>query len=62
MTLELPAELIERLRNAVYWSPGTTLTSVASKALRDCIELLEKEHGGSFPQRQHKLRIGRPAK
>jgi hypothetical protein len=62
ITLQLSAELIERLRNVVYWTPGLTLTAVVTEALRRCVEERETEHGGAYPKREQQLRIGRPAK
>ncbi|PYQ49443.1 MAG: hypothetical protein DMF59_13600 [Acidobacteria bacterium] len=62
ITLQLSAELVERLRNIVYWTPGITLTAIVTEALRRCVEERETEHGGAFPKRAQQLRIGRPAK
>jgi hypothetical protein len=62
ITLQLSAELIERLRNVVYWTPGLTLTAIVTEALRRCVEEREAEHGGAYPKREQQLRIGRPAK
>ena len=62
LTLQLSAELIERLRNVVYWTPGLTLTAIVAEALRRCVEERETKHGGAFPKREQQLRIGRPAK
>lgn len=60
--MQFPAALVERLRNAVYWTPGLTLTAAVTEALQHCVEDMEKEHGGAFPKRERQLRIGRPAK
>lgn len=62
VTVHLPVNLVERLRNAVYWTPGLTLTALASDALRRCIEDLERDRGSEFPRRERKLRTGRPVK
>lgn len=62
VTIHLPVSLVERLRNAVYWTPGLTLTALASEALRRCIEDLERDRGSEFPRREQKLRTGRPVK
>jgi hypothetical protein len=62
ITLHLPGSLVERLRNAVYWTPGLTLTALASEALRRLIDELERDRGDEFPRRDQKLRTGRPVK
>lgn len=61
-TVHLPSELIDRLRNAVFWTPGQTLASLAEGALSDAIEEIERERGGPFPHRKEELKGGRPLK
>jgi len=34
MTFHLPVEVMERAKNAVYWTPGLTLADLAAQALR----------------------------
>ncbi len=34
LTVSLPGELVDRLRNAVYWSPGLTLAWLIAKSLQ----------------------------
>jgi hypothetical protein len=62
ITLQLPAELVERLRNAVYWTPGLTLTAVVTDALQNRLDKMETAHHGIFTQREQQLRRGRPPK
>ncbi|MGB5636638.1 MAG: hypothetical protein WBM44_22795 [Waterburya sp.] len=62
LTAKLPVEVIERARNAVYWSPGLTLASLTEDALSAYIDALEAERGEVFPQRQGELKLGRPIK
>ncbi len=59
-TLHLPETLIERLRDAVYWTPGLTLAQLAEGALREAVDALEAERGGAFPKREAELSAGRP--
>jgi post-segregation antitoxin (ccd killing protein) len=59
-TVYLPEDLIERARNAVYWSPGLTVADIAEAAFRAEIDRLEAEKGERFPQREAVLRGGRP--
>lgn len=61
ITLHISTELIDRVKNAVYWEPGLTVAGFAEDAFSLAIENLEKERGAPFPQRkQHRLRGGRP--
>jgi hypothetical protein len=61
MTVTLPVELLERLRNVVYWTPGLTLARLIEDAVTDTIEAMEKRnHGEPFPRRIAQLKGGRP--
>ncbi len=59
-TAQLPQELIEKARNAVYWTPGLTLAELTQTALENLINQLELERGEPFPPRSGKLKTGRP--
>ncbi|MGB6068809.1 MAG: hypothetical protein WBG50_28700 [Desulfomonilaceae bacterium] len=61
-TVHLPHDLIERARNAAYWTPGLTLALLAEQALREYIDKLEADQGEPFQQREHELTGGRPIK
>ena len=60
LTVHVGRTLVERLRNAAYWTPGLTLSALAEQALEDGIARLERERGGPFPCRHARLRAGRP--
>ena len=60
LTVHVARTLVERLRNAAYWTPGLTLSALAEQALEDEIARLERERGGPFPCRRARLRAGRP--
>ena len=63
MTFHIDAELAERLRNAVYWTPaGVTLSGTARDALWDALEEIERRYndGEPFPERDEDLKGGRP--
>lgn len=62
LTVKVSAELIERLRDAVYWTRGTTITGVVQNCIADFVSRMEKEHGDKFPHRAAALRPGRPSK
>jgi len=50
------------VKNAVYWSPGLTLTTFTEQALLAHLTRLEKKNGGPFPARKGALKVGRPMK
>lgn len=52
-------DLLDRVRNIVYWSPGMTLTAAVERGLRLFAEEAEAGHGGRFPQRDSPPRTGR---
>lgn len=60
MTVHIPGELAERIKNAVYWTPGLTVSEVAEKGLTWVIEELEEENDGPFEERDQELKGGRP--
>lgn len=59
ITFQFPADLIERLRNAAFWSPGASMAGLAEQALAETLQRLEKQRGKPFPPRRHPLRPGR---
>lgn len=63
VTIHIPVDLIDRVKNAVYWEPGLTLAGFAEDALSKALEQMETERGAPFPGRkEHKLKGGRPIK
>ncbi len=63
VTIHIPEDLIDRVKNAVYWEPGLTLAGFAEMALAKALEDLELERGAPFPNRRDRqLRGGRPIK
>jgi hypothetical protein len=62
LTLHLPVSLVERARNAVYWTPGLTMTELAASALAEVLDRMEKKRREPFPLRKGRLRIGRPVR
>lgn len=61
-TIYIPVKLIERVKNAVYWTPGLTVASLAEQALMRAVENMENERETPFPRRRSELRPGRPKK
>jgi len=60
LTVSLPSDLVDRLRNAVYWSPDLTLAWLIAQSLRTSLAELESLRQGPFPKRTNALRAGRP--
>lgn len=60
ITIQLSKETIERVKNAVYWTPGMTLSAFVEQALIKTVDRLEKDQ--TFPQRKHELKTERPLK
>ncbi len=60
LTLNLPADLLERLRNTVYWTPGLTMAKLVADAISDALDRLERRNGEPFPKRMEELKPGRP--
>ena len=60
VTLSLSADMVERLRTVVYWTPKLTLTGVIESAILSSLVKLEK--GKRFRKRRGKLPVGRPRK
>ncbi|MCX6615994.1 MAG: hypothetical protein NTZ98_07830 [Acidobacteria bacterium] len=62
MTFHLPVEVMERAKNAVFWTPGLTLADLAAQALTEAVDKLERKRGELFPPRKAELKGGRPMK
>ena len=60
VTITLPLTLLERLRNAVYWTGHGPLACLISDALDNAVTQMEKDNGQAFPPRLAPLKRGRP--
>jgi hypothetical protein len=60
LTVNLQSDLVDKIRNAVYWTPGMTLAWFIGRALCASLAELESVHKGPFPKRLKPLRAGRP--
>jgi hypothetical protein len=61
-TARVPVDLVERIRDAVYWTPGLTVDELAATALESYLATMETERGEPFPKRSAKLKVGRPVR
>ena len=63
VTIHISVELIDRVKNAVFWEPGLTLTEFAERAFDRELKKWEKEWGEEYPRRNdYRLKGGRPLK
>lgn len=60
VTVFLPTTLIERLRNAIYWTDQRPMARVIADAILDAVAEMEQSNGGTFPPRLTPLKRGRP--
>jgi hypothetical protein len=59
-TAHVRDDVIERAKNAVYWTPGLTMADVVERGMERILDELEKKHGGPFVARSEENRGGRP--
>lgn len=62
ITFYMSQKMVERAKNAVFWTPGLTLSSLAEQSLEHLIDKLEEKRGEPFPLREAELAKGRPSK
>lgn len=62
LTVHVTTGVIDRVKNAVYWTPGLTLSRLAEEALHATVDRLEEARGEPFPRREAELTGGRPPK
>lgn len=60
MTVQIRQEVIERVKDAVYWTPGLTVAQLTEEALEAALAKLEKQKGEPFKKRKAELKPGRP--
>ena len=61
VTIHVDVDLINAIKDVVYWQPGLTLTAFAHNAFSKALEKLEKKRGKKYPKRkEHNLHGGRP--
>ena len=62
VSAEVDYDVADRVKNAVYWTPGLTMARFIEKSLEDAIDKLEEDRGGKFETREGELVGGRPMK
>jgi hypothetical protein len=46
LTLVMQPDLLERVRNAAFWTPGETLAAIGHRGIMAEVEKMEKKNGG----------------
>lgn len=59
VTVRLPRALVDRARNAAYWSPSVTVAGLVERGLQ--LALKEVEPDAPYPAREGRLKNSRPA-
>lgn len=62
LTVQLSHDALDRLRNAVYWTPGLTITDFVEQCIISTVDRMERKRGEEFPHRAAALRPGRRPK
>ncbi len=62
VTVGVPPETAERARQAVYFTPGETMSRLITAAIEAEVKRREKARGEPFPARRAPIRKGRPIK
>jgi len=76
LTIQISEDVIERAKNAVYWTRGLTLAQLTEDAIEKAVRALEKnsvvyddktgkplkDKGDAFPKRKEDLKSGRSLK
>ena len=60
VAVRLPADLVDRMRAAAFYTPGETITSLIERGATAEIARLERERGEPFPAASGPVRRGRP--
>lgn len=61
LTVQLPAEIVERARDAAFWE-RTTVTDIVEQGISIVLDKLEQRRGEPFTTRSSGLKVGRPVK
>ena len=62
ITFYISTDIVESAKNAAYWTPGMTLSSLAEQAISSYIDDMEAQRDMPFLPRESELAKGRPAK
>src|SRR5687767_6824091 len=60
IAVTLSADVVERAKNIVWWTPGVTLAGLVEEGLTKAVERRERANGGPYKARPEELQPGRP--
>jgi hypothetical protein len=60
LTITLPLDLLDRMRNSVYWTPQLTVAGLVEDAVEARLREMEDVNGRPYPKRPQELKPGRP--
>lgn len=59
LTVRIANDLMNRMRNIVYWSPDLSVNSFVETALSELVEKFEKDKSRCKDQRPKDIKVGR---
>ncbi len=62
LTVHVSVDVIDRIKNCVWWTHGLTLSDLAEDAFLNAVKKYETKRGEPFPKRKAELKGGRPMK
>jgi hypothetical protein len=62
LTVQVDPKIAQRIRSAVYYTPGLTMYQVIEKGIQVVVDHLEEQRGEPFPKFDGSLKGGRPPK
>ena len=62
LTVNLPVDLIERVRDVVFWTPVVILACFAEIDFRETLARWEQQRGRPYLPRKGNVRAGRPVR
>ena len=60
VSLVIGPEVMETVRDAVFWTPGETIAGLLERAILTEVERMTGVRGEPFPHRTRPIRMGRP--
>ncbi len=62
IAIQVDRDLLERVQNIVFWTPGVTITSLVGDGIEREVKSREKKNGGRFKSKASNINRGRPQK
>jgi hypothetical protein len=58
ISFTIDSDILERFKNAMYWTPGYTMSGVLQECMRNIVDQLEEDNKQQFLPRMGNLRRG----